>query len=246
MPRVNRKPHPLFTWPSAPIIETLLRKAWEQPRKLWHLFGRGIAINNYLNRATNPKLHIGAGSDQPTGWLNTDLYPGRYGMVRLDATQTFPFSDETFHFIFSEHMIEHIPLRGARTMLSECHRTLRPKGWIRLATPNLTQVARLVLDRAEPDVTRFLGKMAHRYDPEAGDNLSTLMINDYFYGHGHRFIYNFQMLSSELAHAGFINIRQCSSGISAIPDLNGIDAHHHLVGQEANAYETLVIEAQKP
>lgn len=241
----GRRPHPLFACPSVPLLGSSLRYAWERPRKLWHLFGRRISIRRYLAREAKPKLQIGAGGDQPAGWLNTDLYPGRYGMVRLDATQTFPFSDGIFHFIFSEHMIEHVPLDRARIMLSECHRTLRSKGWIRLATPNLTQVARLVLDRAAPEVSQFMGKMAHRHDPQAGENLATLMINDYFYGHGHRFIYDLQMLSSELARAGFINIRQCSSGRSTIPELNGIDGHHHLVGQEANAYETLVIEAQK-
>src|SRR6267378_3431771 len=80
--------------------------------------------NEYLHKAEKPKLHVGGGWRRLDGWLNTDIevIPD---VVRMDATQPFPFADKTFQFVYTEHMIEHVPYTKGADMLRECHRVLQ-------------------------------------------------------------------------------------------------------------------------
>src|SRR5687767_1281080 len=73
----------------------------------------------YLSRPGRAKLHIGAGLSLLTGWLNTDL-TARPGVSYLDATARFPFPSDSFDFIYSEHMIEHVSYADGQRMLREC------------------------------------------------------------------------------------------------------------------------------
>jgi ubiquinone/menaquinone biosynthesis C-methylase UbiE len=56
--------------------------------------------------------------------------------IIVDVTRRSPFVDNTFDFIYSEHMIEHIPYVGGRAMLEESYRVLKPGGTLRIATPD--------------------------------------------------------------------------------------------------------------
>ena len=56
-----------------------------------------------------------------------------------------PFDDNTVDFIFSEHMIEHLPEKTIRRFWGECFRVLKPSGWMRHSTPDLTFIVRLYL-----------------------------------------------------------------------------------------------------
>src|SRR5215469_1479512 len=82
-----------------------------------------------------PKLHIGCGDHPIEGWINTDLNPCMMGVGPMDATKTFPFVDNFFTHIFSEHMIEHITKEEGEFMLRECFRVLKPGGKIRISCP---------------------------------------------------------------------------------------------------------------
>src|SRR5215831_15321510 len=89
----------------------------------------------YLGKTAKPKLHIGGGWRLLDGWLNTDidLIPN---VMRMDATEPFPFGENTFQYVYTEHMIEHIPYEKGACMLQECHRVMRSGGVIRVVTPN--------------------------------------------------------------------------------------------------------------
>jgi predicted SAM-dependent methyltransferase len=54
------------------------------------------------------------------------------------------FEDNTFDYIFSEHMIEHVDHDGAVAMLRECYRVLKPGGTICMATPDLAVIVGLL------------------------------------------------------------------------------------------------------
>ena len=62
--------------------------------------------------------------------------------IYLDVCRRFPFAAETFHYIFSEHLIEHLTLEEGEAFLRECFRCLKVGGRIRIATPDLCRVER--------------------------------------------------------------------------------------------------------
>lgn len=65
-------------------------------------------IDAYIQTHPIRKLHLGAATSLLDGWLNTDILPVSGKSIYLNATKLFPIADNTFDYIFSEHMIEHI------------------------------------------------------------------------------------------------------------------------------------------
>ncbi len=115
----------------------------------WHT--RRMA-RDYLGRHAVRKLHIGCGGNPLEGWLNTEYEPrAPLSVMYLDASRPFPIPSDSFDLIFSEHMIEHVPLGAAFNMLQECGRVLRPGGLVRISTPPLEYLIKLVLEAGNHD-----------------------------------------------------------------------------------------------
>jgi len=106
-------------------------------RVLVWLAKRNVGIAAYLKAHRVKKLQLGTSNNILDGWLNTDVVPNHGSVVYLDATRRFPFDDDTFDYIMSEHMIEHVEYQAAQIMLRECARVLKPGGRVRFATPDL-------------------------------------------------------------------------------------------------------------
>src|SRR5262249_55564748 len=104
---------------------------------------REQVIQTYMPSNAVRKLQIGAGPYPLTGWLNTDLEPQFQHVIFLDATKPFPFADNSFHYAFSEHLIEHLSYQEGMTMLGEIFRVLQVNGKVRIATPNIASLMSL-------------------------------------------------------------------------------------------------------
>jgi predicted SAM-dependent methyltransferase len=200
-------------------------------------------IRGYLRTHDVKKLQLGGAG--LAGWLNSDLCPNRLSIVRMDATRPFPLPDASFSFVFSEHMIEHVPLAGARRMLAECHRILRPGGRIRLATPDLARVVGIhgATDATTRDYLRWA--IAHNRLP-TDLPADAVVINSLFHDHGHQFLFDEPTLAALLQSAGFEDVRRYAPGESEQPELAGLEMHHHVIGDAPNHFETLVLEARQP
>jgi SAM-dependent methyltransferase len=109
----------------------------------------------YIMQSKAPKLHIGCGAHTLSGWLNTDYDPSTLAVMYLDATKVFPFPEETFDYVFSEHMIEHVSYKAGLHMLAECHRVLKPYGTLRISTPDLAFLIDIAASRQIQIVTRL-------------------------------------------------------------------------------------------
>ncbi|NJL12528.1 MAG: methyltransferase domain-containing protein [Microscillaceae bacterium] len=110
------------------LVWALRRIAGITPEKLnfqFHLRNQKKLFEDYFRKNTLYKLQIGAQSNSISDWLNVDIAPKSREVAYMDATQTFPFEENTFDFIFSEHMIEHIGFEAGAFMLKECYRTLK-------------------------------------------------------------------------------------------------------------------------
>jgi predicted SAM-dependent methyltransferase len=135
----------------------------------------------------------------------------------MDATQRWPFEDESASAINSEHFIEHLSLDGARRYLEEAFRVMRPNGVLRTSTPDLRAIVCAYLE----DDEIVLG--LHRKSYQARDLGG--MVNNYIYSHGHQHMYDEVGLTHLLRSAGFIEIERVGFGVSRHPSLKGIDVH---------------------
>ena len=203
-------------------------------------------IRAHLARTTRPKLQIGTGPNPLPGWLNTTLYPFAPGTVFLDATKPFPMPDSSQDYIFSEHVIEHLEFDDAARMLRECQRVLKPKGRIRLATPDLAQILALYTNPDGAPQQAYIRWIMDNFRPQVGAYNPAQVINQSFHGWRHRFIYDEATFTGALERAGFANIERHTPGESAEPNLRGIEQHGDYVGSDAAMrYETMVFEATK-
>lgn len=203
-------------------------------------------IAAYLAQSPTPALNLGCGPNQLEGWLNTDRDPPSGGTY-LDAAHPFGLPNESFQYVFSEHMIEHLPVPTAAQMLRECRRVLRPGGTLRIATPDLERVCSLVRpDRSlvADDYSRW---SIRTFVPGAPESLPAFAINQMFRGWGHRFLYDYASLEWQLRDAGFESIRRCGYGESDDDFLSGLERHGASDEDRVRvAFETMVVEAQRP
>lgn len=202
-------------------------------------------IKKYLLKNATCKLNIGCGTNILSDWLNTDLIPGALNIIPLDATKKFPFSNESFDFVFSEHMVEHLEYYQALFFFRECHRIMKKNAVIRIATPDLN----FLLDLFRPSVTdlqeKYIKYFLSRYwTKDVILNNPGYIINSYFYKWGHKFIYNRAILEHMLLETGYHNFKWCYPGESIHQELKSIEGHQKLISKEFNDLETMVIEAE--
>jgi predicted SAM-dependent methyltransferase len=208
--------------------------------------GRGKVIGAYLRTHSVRKLHLGAGENVLSGWLNTDASGWRLeDVVYLDARKPFPFPDASFDAVFSEHMLEHLTYGEGQACLRECLRVLRPGGRIRVSTPALDRLAHLY-DAEPTDLQqRYMRWAVDTLGADGGAYLPGFVVNNFVRAWGHRFIYDEQTLRHALTTTGFVAVERREVGEGGSPELTGLE-RHLAETPEFNEYETLVLEARRP
>jgi predicted SAM-dependent methyltransferase len=204
----------------------------------------GRLIRDYLLSHHPRKLQIGAGNTSLDGWLSSDINPRSDTAMYLDATKPFPFEDDTFDYVYSEHMIEHISWKDGLFMLNECRRVLRPGGTLRVATPDLKILLDLYRGTDHPVAKRYMQWITDTFLEEVDVCKPSFVINNAFNNWGHQFLYDAELMAMALRKAGFSNIRQCRTGESADPQLRGIESHgKNIADDDMASFETMVFEA---
>jgi len=199
----------------------------------------------YRRANTVRRLQLGCATRLKPGWFNTDKYPLRFNVAYCDAAARYPFEDNAFDYIFTEHMIEHLPYAGGRALAAECLRVLKPGGKIRISTPDLDRI--LALRQPANDLERRYVAFMLDGIPEARDGHSGFLINEFVRAWGHTFIYDRQTLPGLLKVAGFIDIVEHRPGQSDDPNLAGLERHGEAFPDpDYNLIESMVFEATKP
>ena len=165
-------------------------------------------------------------------------------MLYLDATEAFPIDSNSFDYVFSEHMIEHVPVRGALNMLVECHRILKPGGRIRISTPPLESLLDLLV-RPTAEHLRYADYHYAEFLSDAPLKVPAAILNDYYRAWGHQFVYDRQSLEDVLQRAGFTQIEEFPINVSKDDHLCGLEN----VGRMPEgllALSTMTFEGVKP
>ena len=222
------------------------RAARSDCARLKFLAGRARVIRSYLREEGTPKLQLGAGRNVLPGWLNTDIRPRSAKVAYLDATRRFPFADQTFHYVFSEHLIEHLKYEHGLHMLRECWRVLRPAGVLRIATPGLDTIVGLIARPHSAVQEHYIKRAVDEHIPWADTYRASFVINNFFWDFRHLFVYDAETLVAAMKSVGFVDVRRHSPGTSDDDNLRGIESHGIQISEEMNRFETMVFEAVRP
>lgn len=204
----------------------------------------------YLKTTLVPKLHIGCGPFIKPNWLNVDVCP-RKGVEFMDASKEFPFPNESFQYIFSEHMLEHLDYLGGRNFFSESFRILKKGGILRLAVPNLDFLIQLYVKPDDRINRNYINWSISQYNESVEDDFINqsippgLTINYFMHEWGHKMIYDKDLLLVMLQHAGFQEVSFCEIGKSSYPELTDLEDHGNMIPDWANQLETMVVEAKR-
>ncbi len=187
-------------------------------------------------------LQYGCGWNLREGWLNTDIVgladaqghrtaaghlarlDDLFYYLQHDAAQPFPFEDESFDWIYSEHLLEHLTLHEAVVWLKDTRRLLRPGGRLRLSTPDLRRYIQGYLDeqgRFFEEHRKRLKALGLKQIPQR----RAWMVNQIFQNGGHRWIYDLDELTFVAHLAGFdpAHLTECRFRQGPVPDLCALD-----------------------
>lgn len=89
-----------------------------------------------------PYLNIGCGYHYHNDWTNLDFASTGDQVIAHNLLAGIPFNNESFEVVYHSHVLEHFLKEDAIRLLKECNRVLKPNGIIRIAIPDLEQIAR--------------------------------------------------------------------------------------------------------
>lgn len=202
-------------------------------------------IAAYLKTVKEPKLHLGCGENLLPGWLNTDFFPDNPAVVHLDLTEPFPITSASVDLVFSEHVIEHLPLAGGINMLREANRVLKPGGRIRISTPSLPTLLAIYAKPDVPDHRRYLDWHLETWLDGSAMKTPAIVLNDFVRNWGHLLIYDPETLLAMFKEAGFEQVSECKLQRSADDRLTGLENETRMP-ERLLALHTMTFEAVKP
>ena len=203
-------------------------------------------IADYVRDHEIHKVQLGAGSSRLPGWLNTDIEPGGDGLAYLDATRPFPFEDDSVHYIFSEHVIEHLTYEEGKTLIGEAYRVLVPGGKMRVSTPDLMQFIALFDEPLSEAARDYLDGKVRWHEWPKEPNAAAIILNLQMSSWGHKFMYDFATLAAALERAGFVNPQQYDENLSSDAHLRDLEERDSGVTVRWSNYETMSVEVEKP
>ena len=212
----------------------------DRRRKLFEVALRAVHAGAYvlywpsrlrfsLRRHPSRKLQVGSGGSSIPGWINADVDPRADLIVLIE--KKLPFKSDALDRIYLEHVLEHATYEAGCGFLREALRVLAPGGVIRIAVPDLEDLARGYLhddwrerfDWVKWPQFQFIESRAQ-------------MLNIAFRWWGHAHLYDRQELTRLLTDAGFREFEFVERGHSR---------HEDLIGLETRQDSTLVVEATK-
>ncbi len=110
------------------------------------------------NTSGRPPLlvNVGCGSAHHCEWINFDYTPSSPEVRRCDLRRGIPIGTGEADAVYHSHVLEHLSADEGEVFMRDCHRVIRTGGILRIAVPDLEQLARTYIaaldDPAGPDL----------------------------------------------------------------------------------------------
>lgn len=216
---------------------------------VWRLYGQLTNRNEKYFKAYTAdnnvqKLHLGCGKNYLDGWVNTDFWPDSKA-IYLDITSRFTFEDNSFDYVFTEHVIEHVPYLAGKNLLHESFRVLKPGGTLRVVTPDINFLIGLYQNNQKDLHREYIEWNSGMFIHDRAPHTALSVFNNFVRDWGHKYIYDIPTLRAEMENCGFTNIQTPALNESTHEVLRNIenDSRHP---DGFLALESLVIEGTKP
>ena len=186
------------------------RRSLSSYSKIQQLFGNVIRNRPHQLRAERIKdlryLDIGCGPNTHEEFVNVDYLWHPKVDVCWDITKGIPFGSKSMKGIFTEHCLEHFPLRQTSAILKECFRILEPGGVLRIVVPDGGMYLQRYHEHMVSDCPLRFPYQEH--ESYKGAFTPMLSVNRIFYQDresmfGHRCMYDFRLLELILKDIGF-------------------------------------------
>ncbi len=200
--------------------------------------------DKYFTSQKTRKLQIGCGENILKGWLNSDYQPKSDKILHLDVTKPFPFKENVLDYVFSEHTISQFTYLQGLKIFAECYRDLKPRGKLRISTPDLSFLIGLYKSEKSELQKAYLRWATENLKKTAPFCEDTLVINKFMRNWGHKFIYDEKILRYSLEKVGFTEIKKCDLCDSEDEALQGLEN----VGRMSAGFlelESIALEAVK-
>jgi predicted SAM-dependent methyltransferase len=155
------------------------------------------------------KLHFGCGHRILQGWVNVDAYYVENIDYVADLRSKLRLPENSVKYVFSEHVFEHFYRDDAITILKNLRSVMIEGAEIRLIVPDLDFYCS----------NYVMGDHKTMVIPVPDTSNCCASINNVFYGHFHKYMYDFSSLRALLEIAGFSDIQQTKYGKSENPSL---------------------------
>jgi predicted SAM-dependent methyltransferase len=172
------------------------------------------------------RINYACGGKYLQDWLNVDFHhknsfiiPDNTIYYAVDLTSKHPFPDNHFEFGFAEDFIEHLQQVDSIIFLSECFRTFKTGGVLRLAFPGLEGVLQ-------------------KHYPTSDYETIVVAKEEAYTAWGHLHFYSREELATVAKHIGFSEVNFMEYGVSNYPVLAGLETREEQIG--LNTYVELV------
>ncbi len=112
-------------------------------------------------------LNLGCGDVFHPDWVNLELAPKPPHVLGCDLRRGIPYPDGLFDAVYHSHVLEHLTRHDAAIFIRECLRVLAPGGTLRVAAPDLENIARAYLAALDE---------ARRGEPEADERHEWMVV----------------------------------------------------------------------
>lgn len=191
------------------------------------------------------KINVGCGWECRDGWINADntSKPQRsnYPIEFMDATTPWPYADNTFDAVLSEHMIEHLPEEKGLAFLQQAYAKLKEGGVIRVSCPERGFFESLPGKDDHPFVKAYVSKIYKRTS-RGGD--AALISKRTLTEQGHVWVPYAEQLKNQLKLAGFRFVQQMEFGKSSFEEFDGIELEDGF-GADIRKWESVCVEGVK-